>query len=327
MRTEGPMPLVSIIIPCYNQGRFLDAAIHSALEQTHQDLEVIVINDGSADETEQVARRHERDPRFHLINQNNAGLPAARNRGIRESKGVFLNFLDSDDWLESDMVQHLVAVLEENPDIGFAYCDVHIVSAEGSPENQYSVGKSRQTVNGDIFDSLILGGYFPPQTVLMRRLVLDNIGYFDEVLGGHADYDLWLRAAGHGYRALYLDKKLACYRMHGENMSFNLQHMQATRKASLAKIARLFPDRLAEAVSRAIDSSEQMHSAQTWLNDQYLNYLELKKWVDELQKGKDWLHGQWEKLVEAVNARDKIILTLRQRLRELGANDPTKTDL
>jgi glycosyltransferase involved in cell wall biosynthesis len=312
------MSLVSIIIPCYNQGRFLDAAITSALAQTHTELEVMVINDGSTDETEQIARRHEGDPRFHLINQKNAGLPAARNRGIQESRGLFLNFLDSDDWLESDMIRSLVVVQEENPDIGFAYCDVHIVPAVNLPESSYSVGKARKTVNGDIFDSLILGGYFPPQTVLIRRSVLDEIGHFDEMLGGHADYDLWLRAAAYGYRALYLDKKLAHYRLHGENMSLNWQHMQSTRNSSLAKIARLFPDRLAEAVNRMIEDREQMYRAQTWLND---HYLELKQWVDELQKGKNWLEDQWQGLRKAVKERDEIILTLRQRLHELGAND------
>jgi len=317
------MPLVSIIIPCYNQGRFLDTAIRSALAQSHQDVEVIVINDGSTDETEQVASRYEHDPRFHLINQSNSGLPAARNRGIRESNGLFLNFLDSDDWLESDMVRSLVAILDENPSIGFAYCDIQIVPADDSSENPYSVGKARQVINGDIFDSLIIGGYFPPQTVLIRRSVLDKIGNFDEMLGGHADYDLWLRAAVHGYKALYLDKKLAHYRMHGQNMSLNWQHMQATRKASLAKIAILFPDRLSEAVNRTIEDREQMHHAQTWLNDQYL---ELKQWVDELQKGKDWLEDQWQGLRKAVKARDQVILTLRQRLQELGADDPTKME-
>jgi glycosyltransferase involved in cell wall biosynthesis len=316
------MPLVSIIIPCYNQGRFLDTAIQSALAQSHLELEVIVINDGSTDETEQVARKYERDPRFHLINQNNAGLPAARNHGIRESKGVFLIFLDSDDWLEPDMIRSLVAAQEDNPDVGFAYCDIQVTTAEGSPENSYSVGKARQIVNGDIFDSLILGGYFPPQTVMIRRSILDTIGYFDELLGGHADYDLWLRAAAHGYRALYLDKKLAHYRMHGENMSLNWQHMHGTRKASLAKIARAFPDRLAAAVNRMIEDREQIYQAQAWLND---HYLALKQWVDELQKGKDWLEEQWQALRKAVKARDEKILALRQRLQELGASDPTKT--
>ncbi len=310
------MSLVSIIIPCYNQGRFLDTAICSALMQQHADLEVIVINDGSTDDTERIARRHEEDSRFRLISQTNAGLPAARNRGIRESRGAFLNFLDSDDWLEPAMVRSLVSVLAENPDYDLAYCDVQIAPPERSPENPYSVGKARQVVNGDIFDSLILGGYFPPQTVLVRRSVLDHIGFFDEALGGHADYDLWLRAAAQGHRALYVDRKLAHYRMHGDNMSLNWTHMQTTRRASLAKIARLFPDRLAEAVNRMIEDREEMYRAHHWLND---HYLELKRWVDELQQGKDWLEGQWQGLRQAVKDRDRTIATLRQQLNESGA--------
>ena len=316
------MPLVSIVIPCYNQGRFLDKAIRSALAQDHTELEVIVINDGSTDETEQIARRFEQDPRFHLVNQNNSGLPEARNRGIRESSGVYVNFLDSDDWLESNMISNLVTSLEENSDIGFAYCDIWIVSEEGSTENHYSVGKSRQVVNGDIFDSLIIGGYFPPHTVLIRRSVLEEIGYFDKALGGHADYDLWIRAAAHGFRAIYVDKKMAYYHIHGNNMSLNWQHMQATRKASLSKIARLFPDRLAEAVNRTIEDREQMNIAQNWLNDQYLD---LKKWVENLEEAKEWLDDQRQRLWKSLQARDQLISTLRQKLKELGAADPTET--
>jgi glycosyltransferase involved in cell wall biosynthesis len=315
------MPLVSIIIPCYNQGRFLQDAISSALAQSHRDLEVIVINDGSTDETEQVARRFTEDPRLHLINQANEGLPAARNRGIRESNGEFLNFLDSDDWLEPDMVRNLADTLNENPDAGFAYCDVRVIPPEGSADNTYSVGTARQILNGDIFDSLVLGGFFPPQTVLIRRSVLDQIGHFNTALGGHADYELWLRATAHGFRALYVDQKLTHYRLHGENMSLNWQHMQETRRASLACIARLFPERLALAMNLMIEDREQSYRARTWLNDRYM---ELKQWVDELQTAKDWLDGQWRALCTAVKARDEIIQSLRQRLKELGASDPTK---
>jgi glycosyltransferase involved in cell wall biosynthesis len=313
-------PAVSVIIPCYNQGQFLETAIDSALAQNYGDLEVIVINDGSTDETEQVAGRYKGDPRVRLIKQENAGLPAARNRGIQESNGQFLNFLDSDDWLDPNIIRSLVSVLEKNPDVGFAYCDAQVVAAEGSSEDNFSVGKARQIVNGDIFNSLVLGGYFPCHTVLIRKSVLDKIGYFDETLGGNADYYLWLRAAAHGFRALYLDEKLAHYRRHVGSMSLDRQHMEATQRAALEKIARQFPDRLAEAVSWAIDDREQIYRNQKWIHK---HYQELKQWIDELQKGKDWLEGQWQELRGVVKARDQVIRSLRQRLKELGASDST----
>ncbi len=308
------MPLVSIVIPCYNQAKFLDQAIRSALGQTHRDLEVVVINDGSTDNTPEVAGRFLSDPRLRLMNQRNAGLPAARNSGIRESRGEFINFLDSDDWLAEDMIETLVSTLIENPEASFSYCDLQITDSNGTPLNTFSVGTAREVVNGDIFGSLVIGGYFPPLAVLLRRSVLDEVGWFDEDLGGHADYDLWLRASAKGHRALYVDRKLAYYRAHDGSMSCNWQHMSSTREAAFGKIARLCPERFAQAVNQMIEDREDMYRAHTWLDNQYK---ELKKWVDELQKGKDWLEGQWRMLQECVKNRDAMIDAMRKELQEL----------
>ncbi|OLE73685.1 MAG: hypothetical protein AUG12_04310 [Acidobacteria bacterium 13_1_20CM_2_57_8] len=309
------MSLISVVIPCYNQARFLGKAVESVLSQSHKELELIVVNDGSTDETERVASQYLADPRFRLINQKNAGLPAARNRGLSESQGDFLNFLDSDDWLAQDMLRTLLTTLDQNPEIAFAYCDIKIVDAAGAPGDTFSVGAAREILNGDIFGSLVQSGYFPPHTVLIRRSVLDDVGPFDEQLGGHADYELWLRASGKGHHALYVDQKLACYRIHGNNMSSNRQHMFSTREAALQKISRMYPERFGSAVNRMIEDREEMYRAHTWLNT---HYVELKTWVDELQKGKDWLDGQWNTLRVVVAERDKTIQSLRQRIKEIN---------
>src|SRR4051812_26490436 len=172
------MSLVSVVIPCFNQARFLGKAVESVLSQVDVELEVIVVNDGSTDETVQVASQFFADPRFRLINQKNAGLPAARNRGLRESAGKYLNFLDSDDWLAADMFRTLSTALDQNPDMAFAYCDIQMVDAQGAPGETFSVGSAREITSGDIFGSLVLSGYFPPQTVLIRRSILEEIGGF-----------------------------------------------------------------------------------------------------------------------------------------------------
>ena len=241
-------------------------------------------------------------------------MPAARNSGIRESHGEFVNFLDSDDWLAEDMIETLVTVLRENPGVGFTYCDVQITDAQGTPIGSFSVGTARETVNGDIFASLIIGGYFPPLTVLLRRTVLDKAGWFDENLGGHADYDLWLRLSATGNHAVYLDKKLAYYRTHGGSMSAKWQHMFSTRQAALEKVARSFPDRFATAANRMIEDREEMYRAYSWLDN---HYRELKDWVGELEKGKEWLEGQWKSLWGEIRHRDAIIDSMRKQLQEL----------
>jgi glycosyltransferase involved in cell wall biosynthesis len=309
------MPLVSVIIPCFNQGAFVETAVRSVLAQTHADVEAVVVNDGSTDNTGAVVRALMDDPRVKLVEQANAGLPAARNRGILESRGEFLSFLDADDWFEPEKIETQVTLLEDAPDIGFVYCDIAIVDAAGQPGATFSVGGSRKTLNGDIFDSLVLGGYFPPHAVLVRRSVLDQVGIFDEALGGHADYDLWLRASAAGVRALYQDRKLANYRMHGANMSLAWGHMFSTRGATLGKLARLHPARFGDAVNQLIAAHEELWRVNEWLNT---HYVELKKWVDELQAGKDWLDAQWRNLLEDVRRRDEEIQGLRRRIAELG---------
>jgi glycosyltransferase involved in cell wall biosynthesis len=308
------MSLVSVVIPCYNQSRFLGKAVESVLSQIDMELELIVVNDGSTDEIVQVASPFLADPRFRIINQKNAGLPAARNRGLRESTGTYINFLDSDDWLAGNMLRTLSTALDQNPEMAFAYCDIQMVDAHGAPGETISVGSAREVTSGDIFGSLVLSGYFPPQTVLLRRSVLDEIGGFDEQLGGHADYELWLRATGKGHQALYVDQKLAYYRVHDKNMSSNHLHMLSTRGAALQKISRMYPDKFGSAVNQIVEDREEMYRAHTWLNS---HYVELKTWVDQLQTAKDWLDGQWRKLRVDVADRDNTIQSLRQRLKEL----------
>src|SRR5712672_3063531 len=125
------MPKVSIIIPAYNQARFLGVAIESALRQTFSDLEVIVIDDGSTDQTRQVAAGF--GDRIRYIHQDNTGLPGARNRGIRESSGEYLCFLDSDDFYHPDKLQRQVELLDADPEIGFVYCDIVTTDEAGQP--------------------------------------------------------------------------------------------------------------------------------------------------------------------------------------------------
>src|SRR5438093_705810 len=194
------MSKVSIIIPAYNQAKFLAQAIDSALQQTHPDLEVIVIDDGSTDDTSEIAARFANQIRY--IHQDNTGLPGARNRGIRESKGEYLCFLDSDDFYHPEKIQRQVALLDADPRLGFVYCDIITTDEAGQPlAEQCSVNSASRQMSGNIFQTLMMAGYFPPHTVMIRRQVLDAVGDFDPPLGGHADYDLWLRVSAAGHTA------------------------------------------------------------------------------------------------------------------------------
>jgi glycosyltransferase involved in cell wall biosynthesis len=113
------MSTVSVIIPAYNQAHYLSAAVHSVLTQTHDQLEVIVVDDGSTDRTRDVVERIS-DPRVRYVHQQNAGLSAARNTGIRHARGDFLSYLDSDDLFLPDKLRVLLGAFDQNPALGFA---------------------------------------------------------------------------------------------------------------------------------------------------------------------------------------------------------------
>ena len=263
------MPKVSIIIPAYKQAGYLAKTIESALAQTHADMEVVVIDDGSPDETPQVAARFTARPGFKYVRQANTGLAGARNRGIAESSGEYLCFLDADDLYLPDKVAKQVALLERNPGLGFAYCDLTTIDEHDRPvADQFHVATLKRGLSGDILPALITGGYFPPHTVMIRRSVLEQVGAFDPELGGYADYDLWLRVACAGFKAGFIAEQLVLYRRHSSNMSKDGQHMGETRLASLRKMARLHPDKAGRGLDQLQQTVTELTMANNWLQQQ-----------------------------------------------------------
>src|SRR5215212_6268835 len=130
----GKAGFVSVVIPCYNQAHFLGEAIESVLSQRYTDVEVIVVDDGSQDDTQGVASSYAaRDPRVRLVRQNNRGLAGARNRGLAESRGEYVVFLDSDDRLAEGALEVGVRELEANPDCAFVSGHYRPISADGEP--------------------------------------------------------------------------------------------------------------------------------------------------------------------------------------------------
>ncbi len=262
------MSLISVVIPAFNQARFVGAAVRSALSQTHEDVEVVVVNDGSTDHTPEVLAEFAAHPQVRLVTQANADLPAARNRGLAKSGGEFVCFLDADDLLEPPHLARLAAPLSRDTALGFAYCDVQQVDEQGAPAGDFSVGASRRQLSGDILDSLLMGGYFPPHAALVRRSMLDSLGGFDLELGGHADYEMWLRAVAAGWKTIYIDEKLARYRVYPGSMSRDLEHMRQTRLAALERVIRNAPRRVAASLSSLQALATDLHTANVWLRDQ-----------------------------------------------------------
>jgi glycosyltransferase involved in cell wall biosynthesis len=204
--------LVSVVIPCYNQAHFLGEAIESVLAQTYPHFEIVVVDDGSTDNTSEVAARY---PRVRCVRQHNQGLAAARNAGLRESKGDYLVFLDADDRLLPDALRVGLECLKVHPECAFASGRYKFIAPHGSP----LPGWPDPFVNKDGYVALLQGNYVTMHaTVVYRRTVLESVGGFDTSLAACEDYDTFLRIA-RKFSIHHHDKAIAEYRRRGTNIS------------------------------------------------------------------------------------------------------------
>jgi glycosyltransferase involved in cell wall biosynthesis len=227
-----PSPRVAVIIPLYNLRAFVRDAIESALAQTlaPSDLEVVVIDDGSTDDGGAIARTYE--PHIRYIRQDNRGLSAARNRGIRESCAPFLAFLDADDrFLPGKLAAQLTA-FDAHPELGLVYTGFRYIDAGGAPLPQR--GWSQET--GDLLPRLVRGNVIHPVQALVRREPVERAGGFDETLTSAEDWDLWLRLSRHGLTWGYVDHPLAEYRVRTDAMHENPERMCDNRLRVLDKV-------------------------------------------------------------------------------------------
>lgn len=210
-------PLVSIVIPCYNQGRYLGEAIESARNQRHSNVEVMVVDDGSTDDAAPVAAAYQG---IRYLHQQNSGTAVARNRGLSESRGEFVIFLDADDRLLPDAVARGVEYFGRHPDTAFVSGHVRLIDADGTP-----TGLQAPDHEPASYVALLRWNYiWTPGTVMYRRTVLDAIGTFDPSAGGSADYDLNIRIARRLAVACHHHPVLE-YRQHDANMTRDSAHM------------------------------------------------------------------------------------------------------
>ena len=238
------MATVSVIITSYNYARYIGAAVQSVLDQTYRDLEIVVVDDGSTDETLEVLRHFEND--ITIICQENSGKSVALNRGIAATQGRYLAFLDSDDCWRPDAVARRMAAFEQDEKVGVVYGRTNVIDASGKLL-PYANG-SPDLYPGDPFRSLLCGVYIPFLTFMVRRSDLDRVGpYFDPAFGAVNDWELFLRLA-RVCRFAYIDEPLAYYRVHGANWSRNAAAMGAEMTRVVHKVLSA-PD-LPEVVQR-----------------------------------------------------------------------------
>jgi glycosyltransferase involved in cell wall biosynthesis len=208
--------LVSVIVPCYNQGHFLQEALDSVFSQTYSNYEIIVIDDGSTEFLDEL-RLACSNPRVQCFRQENKGLAGARNAGLLKSKGEFVVFLDADDRLLPRTVELGLAALSQNPAAAAVYGNYRLIGRDGS-----FLGAGQPVYKGtDHYERLLRANFIAtPASVLYRRSALEKVGLFDTNLSPAADYDLYLRISRE-FPLCAQDEVVAEYRQHGSSMSSN----------------------------------------------------------------------------------------------------------
>jgi glycosyltransferase involved in cell wall biosynthesis len=183
---------VSVVIPTYNLARFLPEAVASARAQVWPDLEIIVVDDGSTDDTPEVLERLAREGELRCIRQENAGASAARNRGIHEARKGWVAFLDADDfWLAGKLAAQFEA-LEGKPSAAFSFTDERLRFEDGTETDRAS-----RATDAPLLPQLLAGNIFATPTALVRRDCFDAVGLFDARLRTGEDWDMWMRLAAH----------------------------------------------------------------------------------------------------------------------------------
>ncbi len=227
---NGVRPRVSIVIPNYNQARYVSDAINSVLAQTYSSYEILVVDDGSTDDSREVLAGFGVQIRY--IWQENQGLAGARNTGIRAAQGEFLALLDADDIWLPDFLRTMVSIADAYPEAAVIYCCAQGMAVGGQDLPQTFGGPV--VASAHLYQSILRANWIIPSTVLMRRSVIEAAGLFDQSLRSCEDWDLWLRLLP---KAVFVGVPgcLVRYRLHGSSLSKNLAGMREAAAATVAK--------------------------------------------------------------------------------------------
>lgn len=204
------MPKVSVIIPTYNNAKYIDKSINSVLSQTYKDFEIIIVDDGSSDNTKEVLKQYNGKIKYYY--QENKGVSFARNKGIRESSGEYIAFLDSDDVWFPNKIEIQILILEKDEKVGLVCSLVTTIDNGGKPLGIIKPSK----LPGESFGEFFFLGSSYPSTYLIRKRCFDEVGLFDEKIAILEDLDICLRIALK-FKIKIESEPLVYYRIHSQN--------------------------------------------------------------------------------------------------------------
>lgn len=307
-------PRVSVIITCYNLGRYLDESIESVLNQTLPAVELIVVDDGSTEQGTRLAVDAATQRGIHVIRQNNQGVGAARNRGIQEARGAYICCLDADDRLRPQFLEKAAAILDKHPEI--AIVSSYVQTFEGAHE---IAQPSQCRLPEMLFKNPIVA------SALFRRDAWQKAGGYAK-LGVIEDWDLWISILEQGYRIHVIPEILFDYRIRPDSRRATTWQPETYGKllATLARRHRVtyqehwvaFVEGIGAELAESSQYFREQERANTWLEEERRKWqveaerqaalvTELRAWIEELEKGKTWLEEQrahWQAEAERLNA-------------------------
>lgn len=259
------MARVSVIIPTYNAEKFIAKTIHSVLNQTYQDFEILIIDDESPDDSVAVCRQFD-DPRIRIISQPNRGLPGARNTGIREAKGELIAFLDADDLWAPEKLERHVKHLDARPEVGVSFSYSAFIDDDDRLTGLYQKPKRLDGITPDYV--LCRNPIGNGSAAVLRREVFDGIAfednkhgmvetcYFDERVNHHSadatDVECWLRISIQtDWELSGIPEALTLYRIHTGGLSANVMRQLESLEAVIDKTRGYAPDVIAQCEARA----------------------------------------------------------------------------
>ena len=288
------MPLISVIIPCYNQGIYIDDAVESVLKQSFQDFEIIIINDGSDDEITLNKLRNYSKPKTKIIHTENKGSSSARNIGFKESSGEFIQFLDADDIILPSKFDDQLSIFFSDPSVGICYSDFNIFDTR---KQLYLKAYVNNILSKNPLEDFLFrwerGLGIPIHSALFKKSIWGADLPFSEELKAEEDWFMWCNLALKNVGFRYIDKKLAIYRHHGSNKTKDIKQLHHSFFLASYLIMQIIPvkyklDFSIKSIEHIYNSiSEKLHP------DLMIRIADLKQKFAETDKSIDYRIGHF----------------------------------
>lgn len=245
------LPRVSVVVPAYNVQNYIQDALISLQKQSFTNFEVLIVDDGSTDNTAEIAQCFcNQDARFKLLMKANGGLSSARNHGIYHANGDYIALLDADDCYESQKISSHIKILDQDPKVGIVYSASKAIRDDGGSTFIQLSGKP---IYNNSLKSLLCKNFVGHgSNAIFRSSIVDEIGYFDETLKSSEDLDYWIRIAMLEKWVFYREPRpLVCYRVRPSGLSFDVPQMQSSNEKVLQSAYERSPEKVGEILPTA----------------------------------------------------------------------------